>query len=75
MSTNKPRVNVVLDKQVYELIKRLSEEEGTSLSSFVKDLIEEALELREDVSLNEIAEEREKTLNKSKALSHNEIWK
>jgi len=75
MSTNKPRVNVVLDKKLYELIKRLSEEEGTSLSSFVKDLIEEALELREDVSLNEIAEEREKTLNKSKALSHNEIWK
>jgi len=75
MSTNKPRVNVVLDKKIYELIKRLSEEEGTSLSSFVKDLIEEALELREDVSLNEIAEEREKTLKKSKALSHDEIWK
>jgi predicted DNA-binding protein len=75
MATNKPRVNVVLDKQIYELIKRLSEEEGTSLSSFVKDLIEEALELREDVALNEIAEEREKTFNKSKALSHNEIWK
>jgi len=75
MATNKPRINVVLDKKIYELIKRLSEEEGTSLSSFVKDLIEEALELREDVSLNEIAEEREKTLNKSKALSHNEIWK
>jgi len=75
MATNKPRINVVLDKQIYELIKRLSEEEGTSLSSFVKDLIEEALELREDVALNEIAEEREKTFNKSKALSHNEIWK
>jgi predicted DNA-binding protein len=75
MATNKPRVNVVLDKQIYELIKRLSEEEGTSLSSFVKDLIEEALELREDVALNEIAEEREKTFNKSKALPHNEIWK
>ena len=75
MATNKPRVNVVLDKKIYELIKRLSEEEGTSLSSFVKDLIEEALELREDVSLNEIAEEREKTLKKSKALSHDEIWK
>ena len=75
MATNKPRINVVLDKKIYELIKRLSEEEGTSLSSFVKDLIEEALELREDVALNEIAEEREKTFNKSKALSHNEIWK
>jgi len=75
MATNKPRVNVVLDKQIYELIKRLSEEEGTSLSSFVKSLIEEALELREDIALNEIAEEREKTLNKSKALSHSEAWK
>ena len=74
MATKKPRVNVVLDKNTYKIIKDLSEGEDISMSSAMRDLIKEALELREDVALAEFAEKREKTFNKVKALSHKEVW-
>ena len=75
MATNKPRVNVVLDKRLYDLIKQLSEDEDASVSSVVKNLVEEALELREDIALGELAKEREKTFSKPRALSHGKAWK
>jgi hypothetical protein len=34
----------------------------------------EALETGEDIALVEIAEEREKTFKKTRALSHREVW-
>ncbi len=74
MATKKPRVNVVLDKNTYKIIKDLSEAEDISMSSAMRDLIKEALELREDVALAKFAEKREKTFNKVKALSHKEVW-
>jgi len=75
MATNKPRVNVVLDKNEYEILKQVSKEENSSISSFARDLIKEALELREDIALTKFAGEREKTLGKLKMLSHKEVWK
>ena len=74
MATKKPRVNVVLDKNMYKIIKDLSGSEDISMSSTMRDLIKEALELREDVTLAKFAEKRKKTFNKSKALSHKEVW-
>jgi len=74
MATKKPRVNVVLDKNIYNAVKELSESEDTSISSTIRDLIKEALELREDIALSKFAEKREKTFDRSKALSHKEIW-
>ena len=74
MATKKPRVNVVLDRSTYEIIKNLSEGEEISVSSAIRDLIKEALELREDVTIAKFAEKREKTFNKAKALSHKEVW-
>lgn len=74
MATKKPRVNVVLDRNTYKIIKDLSGSEDISMSSTMRDLIKEALELREDVALAKIAEKREKTFNKAKALSHKEVW-
>ena len=74
MATKKPRVNVVLDRNTYKIIKDLSEGEDISMSSTMRDLIKEALELREDVALAKFAEKREKTFSKSKALSHKEVW-
>jgi len=74
MATKKPRVNVVLDRNTYKIIKDLSESEDISMSSTMRDLIKEALELREDVALAKFAEGREKTFNKAKALSHKEVW-
>ena len=40
----------------------------------VRDLVREALELREDIALSKFAEEREETFDRSKALSHNKVW-
>ncbi len=74
MATKKPRVNVVLDKGLYKIIKDLSESEEISISSTVRDLIKEAIELREDVALSKFADERKKTFEKAKALSHDEVW-
>jgi len=74
LPTNKPRVYVVLDEQLYSIIQQLSEEEDTSVSSVVRDLVREALELREDIALSKFAEEREETFDRSKALSHNKVW-
>ena len=75
MATRKPRVNVVLDESAYKILKQLSKEENNSISSTIRDLIKEALELREDTALSKFALEREKTLHKSKILSHKEVWK
>jgi predicted DNA-binding protein len=54
--------------------KFLAETDGVSLSAKVKDLIKEALEVQEDLYLAVFAEEREKTWDKSKTRTHDEIW-
>jgi len=74
MATKKPRVNVVLDKNIYNAVKDLSGSEDMSMSSTIRDLVKEALELREDIALSKFAEGREKTFDRSKALSHKENW-
>lgn len=74
MPSKNPRINVVLDDNLYKNIQFLAETDGVSLSAKVKDLIKEALEIQEDLYLAAFAEEREKTWNKSKARTHDEIW-
>jgi predicted DNA-binding protein len=74
MPSKNPRINVVLDNNLYKNIQFLAETEGVSLSAKVKDLIKEALEVQEDLYLAAFAEEREKTWDKSTALTHDEIW-
>ena len=74
MPAKNPRINVVLDDNLYKNIQFLAETEGVSLSAKVKDLIKEALEVQEDLYLAAFAEDREKTWDKSTALTHDEIW-
>ena len=74
MPSKNPRINVVLDDKLYKNIQFLAETEGVSLSAKVKDLIKEALEVQEDLYLAAIAEEREKTWDKSASRTHAEIW-
>jgi len=69
-----PRINVVLEKPLYNAIERLATKEGVTLSTKVRDLIKEALEIEEDVALSEFAEIRERSLTKSKLLKHDEVW-
>lgn len=74
MPVKNPRINVVLEKPLYNTIERLAAKEGVSLSLKVRDLVKEALEIEEDVVLSMFADKREKTLIKSKALKHHEVW-
>lgn len=75
MATKNPRLNVVLDPPVYYSVKKLAQKNGISLSLEARDLIKEALELVEDRYWVEKAEEREKTFNRKKALTHAQVWK
>ncbi|MBE0606032.1 MAG: ribbon-helix-helix protein, CopG family [Deltaproteobacteria bacterium] len=74
MPARNPRVNVVLEKPLYEAVHHLAKEEGVSLSTAVRDLVKEAIEIREDIDLGRVAKVREKSLSRSRALSHKDIW-
>ena len=74
MPTKNPRVNVVLDEVLYQNVKLLAEKDGVSLSTEVRSLLKEALELQEDLSLAEFAGAREQSWNASKVLSHKKVW-
>jgi predicted DNA-binding protein len=75
MPSSNPRINVVLEKPVYDNIQRLAKRDGVSMSMKVRDLVKEFIEIEEDVALAAIAEKREKTYNRGKALSHDNVWK
>jgi metal-responsive CopG/Arc/MetJ family transcriptional regulator len=67
-------VNVVLERPLYEAVDRLAKEEGVSLSTAVRDLVKEAIEIREDVDLAKLAGARERSLKRSRALTHKDVW-
>ncbi len=75
MPAKNPRVNVVLERPIYDALGRLARRDGTTLSTKARDLLREALETYEDLGLAEMAEERLRTLEVSKLMSHAEVWK
>ena len=74
MTTTNPRVNVVFERPVYETLRRVAKRDGVSLSLKVRDLVRQALEATEDVVLGELAEERARSFDRAKAVSHGEAW-
>jgi metal-responsive CopG/Arc/MetJ family transcriptional regulator len=74
MPTKNARINVVVEKPLYTLIDEISKERGISKSMLVRDLVIEAIDLREDQALARFADEREKSFDKSKAMIHEEVW-
>jgi hypothetical protein len=74
MPAKNPRINVVLEKPLYQNVERMARKDGVSLSLKVRDLVREALEMEEDIALASIAEHREKTFTRGKALSQDEVW-
>ena len=75
MPAKNPRVNVVLERPLYEALGRLARREGASLSTKARDLLRDALETHEDIVLAEIAAERERTLDRTKTLTHDAVWR
>ena len=74
MPTKNPRINIVVEPPLYDLIAQLAEKRGISMSMVTRDLIKEALEMEEDIALGKLAEEREASFIKDSALSHKDVW-
>jgi hypothetical protein len=74
MPARNPRVNVVLEKPVYDIVEQIAREEGASLSTVVRNLVKEAVEIREDIGLTPLATDWDRTLSQRRALSHKEVW-
>jgi len=75
MPTKNPRVNIVLDQTLYNVLGRLAQRDGISMSLEARDLIKEALEAKEDIYWDILAAERKRTYSAKKAVSHKDIWK
>jgi predicted DNA-binding protein len=60
---------------MYDALGRLARREGASLSTKARDLLRDALEMHEDLVLAEIAVERERTLDRTKTLTHDAVWR
>ena len=74
MPTKNPRVNVVLEKPLYDALREIAERDNVSLSTKIRDLVREALEANEDLALVQFAEDRDATFDRRAALSHEQVW-
>jgi metal-responsive CopG/Arc/MetJ family transcriptional regulator len=74
MPAKNPRINVVLEKQLYKAVSDLAKKEGMSLSMVTRDLLKEALELREDIDLARFAQTRDRTVKRTELLDHEDVW-
>jgi hypothetical protein len=74
MPTKNSLINVVLEEPLYQNVRFLAKREGVSLSTKLKDLVKEALEVQEDLHLIKLGENRKRSLKNSKTLSHKEVW-
>lgn len=73
MATKNPRIHALLEPPLFDTVKRLAESNGTSLSQEAHDLIREAVELRGDRALDELAERRRASWDAKKARTADEI--
>lgn len=60
MPSMNPRVNFVLEPQLYAVLKGLAQHDGVSMSQKVRDLVKEALETYEDAGWESLARERQR---------------
>ena len=74
MPTKNPRVNIVLERPLYEVLQQMAQRENVSLSMKVRDLVRESIDRQEDLALAEIAEEREASFDRSRGLTHDDVW-
>ena len=55
MPTKYPRVNLVVEPPIHSAMQNIARLEGVSMSAVARDLIKEAISLREDVALASFA--------------------
>lgn len=73
MTTKTERIAVTTEKGVKEQLERLARENKSSVSKIAADMISFALEIREDIYLDDLATER--TSHAFKTISHRDMWK
>jgi len=73
MPTKNPRLNVVIDTELYQIIEKIAEKEGKSLSVVAKELMEDAIEKHEDLVFSQMAAKRD--IKNAKVLDHANVWK
>ena len=74
MPTLNPRLNITLLPETAALLTRLAKQEKKSVASLAKEMVMDALERREDISLSLLADRRESAQKGKKTYSHNEAW-
>ena len=72
MPTEKKRIHITVDDDIYEALGRLSAMRGQSVAGVGLSLIEQALEYQEDLHFSRVADERLKA--RQKRISHNTAW-
>ena len=75
MPTKNPRVNIVVEPTLYSVMYDLATREGISMSTIARDLIREAIDLREDAALAAFADRRMKSFDRKEALANEDVWK
>ena len=75
MSAKNPRVNMVLERPLYGAIRELAKRDQVSISQKARDLVRDALDLLEDMGLDQMAEDRRRTFDPKKAISHAKMRK
>lgn len=75
MPASNPRVNVVLEPPLYHAIERLAHRDKVSLSTKMRDLVREALEVAEDIALTDFADRRARSFHRRTALPHDRVWR
>ena len=65
MPTVQPRISAVVERPLYEAIRRLAARDDVSLSEKARALLLEAMELTEDAALERIVNRRRKVSRRS----------
>jgi predicted DNA-binding protein len=74
MPTTKQRINISVGKNTNWAIKQLAKRDQVPASTKVRELVERAIELEEDLIWAEIADRRSKDKN-AKYVDHDTFWK
>jgi hypothetical protein len=69
------RINVTFKPSTLHAVNFLAEQEDTSLSNITQELVEQALEMREDIYLSRIAEEAEIRAKGKARVPAERVWK
>lgn len=69
------RYMVSVDDDVAKFLLASSKKKHKSISSVIQELINEAIELREDFYLSKLAEEAEKRAKGKRLISAEDVWR